>query len=182
MRYNVARIAFHPPERPRRGTVQATVPLTPAERAFLLVRLADMRATTEAILHHPAGNLHVCPWSRRQILDAVLSWVDILRYTDRPALIGGGVRNAVLVEAIEGNPYFVRMSDGDPRFNAGAIKRADALRLKLIRAIGQHIGPVPLGAGRKRRRLQNNELPGGLNVAQAAGPGALAGHGVVPMT
>jgi hypothetical protein len=127
------------------------IPLSRAERLFLLCRLRDIVGTAEAILHHPAHGSHVTPWVRPQVVSRVAEFRQALRDGAESLVVIGGLSEAILAEAIHGNPYFAAMSDWDPRLCPEAIRQADALRLKISRAIRHPVGPVPLGAGRVRR-------------------------------
>ncbi len=137
-----------PATRNSRLNFAVVIPLDAAERTFLLCRLADITSTAEAILHPVRPGVHLPPWGRHQLVEKIAVIVKKLRTPEYPFLVVGAAQKAILAEAIEGNPYFARMVDDDPRLCASAIRRADLLRLKLVRLLGLQIGPVPLG--RKR--------------------------------
>jgi hypothetical protein len=139
-----------PARRTARVTVPIMLPLDHADRQFLLCRLADIGATAEAIVHNPPPLQIAPPWPRKQVVVHIEGVVHALRNGCAELRIIGKLGARVITEAIEGNPYFARMADDDPRLCAAAIRRADALRLRIARAIGTPIGPVPLGSGRQR--------------------------------
>jgi hypothetical protein len=135
-----------------------TLPLDPAERAFLLHRLRDIAATTEAITHHKMWGREGFRWERGQVTEHVADLVAILRGDpNRPLLIFGTLSRLILVEAIEGNTYFSAMFDEDPRLCPRAIGLADALRVKLVNTLGRKIAPVPLGRDRRRPSVQRGK-------------------------
>lgn len=124
------------------------VDLDEVERTFLLVRLADVGAVADAITSRPPPHAWRFPWDRDRVVHATRRVVGLLRQpVEQPILVftGYGLATMVLIEAIEGNPYFVRMPPGDPRRNGQAIQRAEAVRRKLRAALGVPIGPVPRG-------------------------------------
>jgi hypothetical protein len=126
------------------------LPVSPAECKFLLARLADIAATTEAIVHNPRGNVHISPWTRQQVTLRVAALVKTLRALPQHVFIVTPLDRRIQIEAIEGNPYFAQMHDSDPRLTIAAVKQANALRERLATLLGQKIRPVPLGAGRTR--------------------------------
>ena len=123
------------------------LPLSQTQRKFLLYRLADLTATTEAVLHHPPQGRIISQWSREQILTKVRGLVAVLR-SDANVFVLGDMAKAIVVEGIEGNPYFVQMHDTDPRLCSAAIAQADALRLMLQVKLKCSIKPVPVGRPR----------------------------------
>jgi|SRR5579864_548541 len=136
----------------RRRAVMTTIFLTRPERLFLMCRLAEVSAVAERVTHQLEPGAMRAPWGRRQVVMAIHDLIGLLR---RNELLhvgnGAGIRRRLLREAIEGNPYFVRMADDDPRLCPDAIGMADALRVKLMRSLGMMIGPVPIGRDRRRR-------------------------------
>lgn len=136
----------------RRRLLVTTIPITPSEQKFLLVRLCDVSGTAEAIVHHPRGHRHISPWDRHQAVSKILGMVDALRRHPEVLMVLGDLAVAIVREAFEGNPYFARMASDDPRLCAAAIRQVDALHLKVSQTLGIRIGPVPLGQGRSRRR------------------------------
>lgn len=136
----------------RRSTWSARpipIPLTPAEAMFLLYRLADLTAVAEAIAHHPAPGKMVSPWSREQIIRRAIAIVKVLR-RGQPLWVLTPLDTALIVQGIEGNPYFARMADDDPRLTPTAARAANALREKVQKALGRPVGRVPLGGERRR--------------------------------
>jgi hypothetical protein len=89
-----------------------TIPLDSAERLFLLARLAGVAGTAEATLHRvdPLEGLRPA-WERHQVVARVAMIVRFLRQPDAThLLIYGAIQTRVMVEAIEGNPYFRRVA------------------------------------------------------------------------
>lgn len=127
-----------------------TIPLDGAACRFLLVRLADVTATTEAIIHHPSPGQMISPWSRSSVVGHVRRWVDILRALPPHVLVISLIDRAIVVQAIEGNPYFARMADDDPRLTIEAVRAANAVRERFRAALRMPIGRISLGSGRRR--------------------------------
>ncbi|HTB47050.1 MAG TPA: hypothetical protein VK741_25760 [Acetobacteraceae bacterium] len=116
------------------------------ERALLLHRLADVAGTAEAILHRPPPpGEHVARWQRAQVIARVVSLVAVLRH-GRPLLVLSDIDRAVLIEGIEGNRWALALPAADIPLLRAAAQRADALRLKLSRAIDRPIGRMALPA------------------------------------
>ncbi len=126
------------------------IPLTETERRFLLFRIADITATAEAILHHPEPGAHIAPYTREGVTRHVVGMRNALRRDDRELLLSTPLSKAVLIQAIENNPYFAQMHDTDPRLTVAAVRQAEALRMKVAGLLNRKIAKVPLGEGRKR--------------------------------
>jgi hypothetical protein len=127
------------------------IPLTQAQRKFLLFRLQDLTGSTERVLHHPPHGRIISQWTREQILNHCAGLVRILRSDGEHLLVIGAIQKALIVQAIECNPYFVDMHDSDPRLCSAAIAQADALRLVMQATLHCPIKPVPLGRKRVQR-------------------------------
>ena len=119
------------------------IPLSEPERAFLLLRLADISATANAMLHGEQEGEYRPLWGRREVVSRLRDLVSDLRRHE-VLKVTNAVQRRALREAIEGNPYFARMGDDDPRLFPAAIARANALRIRLARALEIRIGPVPV--------------------------------------
>lgn len=126
------------------------IPLTGTERRFLLFRVADITAITEAILHHPEPGAHLTSHTRESVIRHVIGMRNTLRRDDRELLMSTPLDKRLVVDAIENNPYFAQMHDTDPRLTVAAVRQANALRLKVAGLLGLRIAKVPLGQGRKR--------------------------------
>lgn len=126
------------------------LPISAAECLFLLYRVADVTATAEAIVHHPDESKHISPWSRQQVVVRVVELVRHLREKPARLYLISRLDKAIIINAIEANPYFARMADGDPRLTVDAIRMAEHFRSRLQTALGQQVRRVPLGKGRSR--------------------------------
>jgi hypothetical protein len=124
------------------------VPLSDPERAFLLYRLCDRTNTTDAVLHQPDGQISRS-WNRDQVLHRLGEIINALR-RGRDIIMVSPIDKALVVHAIEGNPYFAQMKLSDPRLTVAALKQANALRERIAAALERRIARVPLGAGRSR--------------------------------
>jgi hypothetical protein len=127
-----------------RGTV-TTLPLTDAERMFLLHRLGAVSSVVEAILH-PDVPLQMRPqWTRQQMVDHAWTLIRVLRAKPYVLLLSR-IDRRLLVEAIEGNTYFMRPA-GDPRIKLEYIRQAEALRRKMELAVGSRVRRFKIGLG-----------------------------------
>jgi hypothetical protein len=125
-----------------------TIQFTHSERLFILHRLGAVSQVVEAIIH-PVRPLVMRPqWERQQLVRCAWDLIGVLRQRSTMTIrLPSASRQALLVEAIEGNCYFVRPL-GDPRLNLAHIRQAEALRLKLEKALRCkirrfQIGPAP---------------------------------------
>jgi hypothetical protein len=142
-------IPIDPVRRHRHSTKPVTIPLSKAERAFMLYRMADVSRVVDAICHNPKPGEMVSPWPREAVVRRTREMVKTLR-SEHTLLLIGPLEKLIVTDAIERNDYFSSMDDGDPRLSPGQAKAANALRERLQSAIGERIGQVPLGAGRAR--------------------------------
>jgi hypothetical protein len=131
------------------------VPLSDPERQFLLYRLCDRTATTDAVLHNPDPGLIRSSWTRDQVLHRLSEIINALR-RGHNAIMVSPIDKALVVQAIEGNPYFAQMHLSDPRLTVDALRQANALRERIAAALERRIARVPLGAG-LRSRLPDKE-------------------------
>jgi hypothetical protein len=139
-----------PARRAKRSPKPIVIQTSAAERLFVLARIANITATVEAILHHPPPSHHLSPWTREQVVRRVVTFVDVCRINRPNLFIISPLDRAVITNAIEANPYFAQMADGDPRLTVAAVRLAEAFRARVARALKQQIHRVPLGAGRRR--------------------------------
>lgn len=135
--------------RARNAPRPVVVPLSDPERQFLLYRLCDRTAMTDAVLHKPVPGQIRTNWTRDQVLHRLAEVIDALRH-GRNVIMISPIDKALVIEAIEGNPYFAQMKDHDPRLTVDAVKQADALRARVSTALDRRIERVRLGAGRRR--------------------------------
>jgi hypothetical protein len=126
-----------------------TLSVSPAECRFLLACIADVSATAEAIVHHPGPGLHISPWDRQHVVDKLLVFVEALRRKPPNLFIITQLDRAILIHAIERNPYFALMHDSDPRLTVDAIRQANALRERAQAVLNTRLARIPLG-NRKR--------------------------------
>lgn len=122
-----------------------TVPLTTEERNFLLHRLGCVSQVIDTILDRPIqpGGKLKPQWERQNLQRAAWQLIDALRQYPS-ILIVGDLQKALIVEAIEGNKYFV-LPNGDPRLSTFAIRKAEALRFKLSNALHRPIRQFSIG-------------------------------------
>jgi hypothetical protein len=125
------------------------IALSPAERAFLLYRLADRAASIETVLYAQRTGQTVSPWDREMVRDHLHRLIDALR-RDKDLIVITELDKLLVAQAIAHNPYFAQMHASDPRLTIDGLKRADVLRRRLIALLDRPIGKVPLGAGRTR--------------------------------
>jgi hypothetical protein len=135
--------------RARHASRPVVIPLSDPERQFLLYRLCDRTGTTDAVLHNVALGLIRSNWERDQVLHRLSEVINALR-RGLSVIMVSPIDKALIVEAIQGNPYFAQMRDTDPRLTVSALRQADALRQRVSTALDQPIKRVPLGAGRSR--------------------------------
>jgi hypothetical protein len=122
-----------------------TVPITEAERTFLLLGLQDVVRTVKAVLHGraPPGTQLAPQWSRQMLVQHTWKMINTLRHGGRLLLVGAA-QQRLLIEAIEGNPYFILDND-DPRLNARAIRLPDELRFKIQRIVKRPVRRFQIG-------------------------------------
>lgn len=136
--------------RDRRLSKAIVIPLSPAEAAFLLQRVANVSATAEAIVHHPAAGQMISPWTRHHVVEKIVYLRENLRRGPGALFVITALDRAILVDAFEHNPYFAAMGDDDPRLTADAVRQAERFRARAQAALAQPIRRVPLGQGRSR--------------------------------
>lgn len=134
------------------------IPLSPAERGFLLYRLADRTASIECVLHAQRTGHSVSPWDRDTVHRHLDRMIDALR-RGRDLIAITELDKLLIVQAIEQNGYFAQMHGADPRLSIDAVKRADALRGRLAAMLARPIGKIPLGAGRTRLKEPQHGRP-----------------------
>jgi hypothetical protein len=152
-------VAAAPARRGARIPRPITLAISNAERLFILHRIKDVAGTAEAVVHSPAADEYVSPWTRQQAVSRILAMVQALRKEVPVLLVISNLDKAILVNAIEANPYFADMHDADPRLTVDAVRQANTLRERLARALGVSIKRVPLGAGRTRISEKNHDSP-----------------------
>jgi hypothetical protein len=140
------------PRRPNgRKSPTVVLRLTDEERAYLLNRIADVSATTEAVQHRPRQGEHISPWTREIVVAHVIRIRDALR-TRALILLLSDLDCRIIAEGIEGNRYFTNMREGDPRFHPRAIHKAHECRRKIIAAIGYTMSNIDLGVNGTKKK------------------------------
>lgn len=125
-----------------------TLKLSNAERCFLLLGLGDITRAIEGVFHPVVPGAVGPVWTRDQVRTRVMGVRTELARGKLTLLLVSSIDRAVLRFAVEHNPYFAQMHDGDYRLTAQQISAAEALRARVAHLLGEYVAPVPLGEGR----------------------------------
>jgi hypothetical protein len=120
------------------------IPLTLTERMFMLHRLAQVSSVADALIQTVGPFQFRRQWERPMVVEHTRRLVRLLRTREGGILAGTELDRRLIAEAIEGNTYFV-VPTGDRRLVLAHIRQAEALRIKLERAIGQKIRRFRIG-------------------------------------
>ena len=134
----------------RRNQPVLTFEITNFQRVFLFAALQDAHRAINGVYHADPGNLHLPTFHRKQVADAVWRMRDTLDSGALTLLVISRVQHAIMKWAIEQNPYFQTMKDGDWRLTPAAVKEADALRRLAELKLKTKLAKVPLGKDRTR--------------------------------
>jgi hypothetical protein len=134
--------------------------LEPRERLFLRMRVDHWQEMVGVMLSRVDEGTLAPPYTQGDLLVAARAVNRWLRAEGpRPLVVVDVAIAAVLIEAIETNPYFSRMPDNDPRLCAPAIAAAEIVRDKIAEVCGKRPGPIPLGLNRRSRPAGVSGVP-----------------------